>query len=196
MNALDWILVAVGAVSILRGLTRGMVSQVCGLAGLVGGFLLAAHMYAGVAARLKDTFSGLPYPEAVAFISLYVLAGFGAALIGWWLGSILHRTGFGWTDRVLGAGVGGLKGILFSVVLVYLLAVFLPGGSPFLAQSLLAPRAREAGDMLLRWAPEGMKRSVMEQIEALRKSLSEAETIPAAPPPPPPPEKQKNRKQP
>lgn len=84
MNGLDWFLLAVGIFCLVRGLLRGAISQLFGIAGVIGGFLLAAHSYESLARQLSALFPGLPGAAAIGFLVIFLLTWFCVGVTGYW----------------------------------------------------------------------------------------------------------------
>jgi len=157
MNALDWILLCVALVCVVRGVWRGAVSQVFGIAGLCGGFLTAAHYYQGVAFRLSHAFPKLTAAPVISFITLFFLAWFCIGAIGFGMSKLLHRSGLGFFDRFLGAGVGLGKATLFSIIVISMLTFFLSADSPLLFESYLAPHVQGMARIVIKATPPGVQ---------------------------------------
>lgn len=157
MNALDWILLGVTIICVVRGIWRGAVSQVFGIAGLCGGFLTAAHYYQGVALRLAHAFPKLTAAPAVSFVALFLLAWFCIALVGFGLSKLLHRSGLSFFDRFLGAGVGLGKAALFSIIVISMLTFFLSAENPLLFESTLVPHVQGVARIAIKATPQSVQ---------------------------------------
>ncbi len=157
MNGLDWFLAVLFAFGILRGLWRGAISQVFGIAGLLGGFLLASHTYESVASKILHTFPRLPQPQLVTtltFVGMFVLTWFCLSLLGYWVGSVFRRTGLGCADRVLGAGIGMAKAFVMAVIVISSLTFLLPSENELLRDSQLAPYVQYGAQYLVKITPQ------------------------------------------
>lgn len=119
-SALDWILIAVLALSALSGLVRGFIGVVASLAA----WLLAAWAalrFGGQVALLLAR-GGEPGPGqllagfGLSFIIVLVLVG----LVGWMVRKLVHSVGLSGLDRLLGLVLGLLRGGVIACVLVLL----------------------------------------------------------------------------
>jgi membrane protein required for colicin V production len=156
MNGLDWFLAVLFAFGILRGLWRGAISQVFGIAGVLGGFLLASHSYQAVAARILQTFPRLTEPNLVAtltFAGIFILTWFCLSILGYWAGSILRRTGLGCVDRLFGGGIGLAKAFIMAIIVISSLTFLLPPDSQLLRESQLAPYVQYGAQYLVKVTP-------------------------------------------
>jgi membrane protein required for colicin V production len=157
MNGLDWFLIVIGIVCLGRGIFRGAVSQLFGIAGVVSGLLLAAHSYESVARQLSGVFPGLPGAAGISFFVLFLLTWFCVGVAGYWTGKLLRHTGLGFLDRLLGGGVGLAKALILSVIVVALLTLLLSPKSSLLAQSYLAPYVQQGAQLMLKATPKNLQ---------------------------------------
>lgn len=157
MNALDWILLGVAIICVVRGIWRGAVSQVFGIAGLCGGFLTAAHYYQGVALRLTHAFPDLSAAPAISFVTLFLLTWFCIGALGFCISKLLHRSGLSFFDRFLGAGIGLGKAALFSIIVISMLTFFLSAENPLLFESYLVPHVQEVAEIAIKATPQSVQ---------------------------------------
>lgn len=144
MNGLDWVIAGIGIVCIGRGLWRGAISQVFGILGVLGGFLLATHFYQATADQLVRAFPNLTVAPAISFGLLFLLAWFCIGAVGYGIASLIHRSGLGFLDRLAGGAIGAGKALLLAVVIISVLTLFLPPQSGLLSGSQLRPVVDEA----------------------------------------------------
>ncbi|MCV6607146.1 MAG: CvpA family protein [Campylobacterales bacterium] len=121
-HILDIIVIALVTVLGLKGLFHGMVKEVFGLLGLVGGVFIASRI-AGDMGALVSSF--LPFVEND---SGGKLAGFAAAFLIFWALMILtggittklvQKSGLGLIDKLAGAVVGAAKIFLIFAIVAY-----------------------------------------------------------------------------
>jgi membrane protein required for colicin V production len=173
MNGLDWLLIGIAIVCLGRGIFRGAISQVFGIAGVIGGFLLAAHSYEAIARQLAAVFPGLPGAAAISFIVIFLLTWFCVGLSGYWIGRLLRRTGLGFLDRFLGGAVGLAKALVLGVIVIALLTLLLSPKSTFLAQSILTPYVQQAAQLLLKATPQNLQKLFEERQKAFKRNWLE-----------------------
>jgi membrane protein required for colicin V production len=169
MNGLDWVLAGIAVFSLARGMWRGAVSQVFGILGVIGGFVLASNYYQVLAVRVTQAFPSLTAPQAVSFAVLFLLTWFCIGLLGYLIGKLLHGTGLGFLDRVAGGAVGVAKAAVIAVVLISALTFFLPPQSPLLSESCLVPHVQEIGRFLVRVTPESVQTLFEEKQKELKR---------------------------
>ncbi len=173
MNGLDTFLIVVGLFCLVRGILRGAISQLFGIAGVISGFLLAAHSYESLARQLSALFPGLPGAAAVSFIALFLLTWFCVGITGYWTGRLLRRTGLGFLDRLLGGMVGLTKALLLGIMIIALLTLLISPKSSFLTHSTLAPYIQQAAQLLLKATPKSLQKLFEEKQKAFKHDWSE-----------------------
>jgi membrane protein required for colicin V production len=115
MTALDWIVLLILGLSLVRGLMRGMVDTVFSLAawflafiaGKWGAVLVAPLLPMGIDSPNLRYFAG--------FVIVFLLVLIGVMLLGYALASTLRVIGLGGADKLLGGLVGLLKGGMIVV---------------------------------------------------------------------------------
>jgi membrane protein required for colicin V production len=176
MNMLDWVIVCIGAFWILRGLMRGAISQIFGIAGIFIGFLVASHQYLQVSVFITGQFHSISSSAALplSFILLFLCTWFTIAVVGSWIVRIVRSAGLGFIDRLWGAMIGFCKALLFAIVTISVLTLFSTGGNaPLLAQSKLAPGITEASKYLFKIAPSKVQEELSKKQNELKKLVSE-----------------------
>jgi membrane protein required for colicin V production len=139
-NGLDWVLVGVLLLSIAAGFRRGLVRTVLGLAGYIGGFMLASWKYVEVG----DWITGYGWIKSpatarvVAYLLIVALVVVAIELIA----RLVHRTvravGLSFFNRMLGAGFGFVRGVIAGMALLMIPMTFAPG-SRLVTTSVLSP---------------------------------------------------------
>ena len=160
----------------LRGLMRGAISQIIGVAGILTGFLVASHQYQPVGSFITRQFPSISGTAAgpLSFILLFLLTWFSIAVAGFWVVRVVRSAGLGFLDRLWGAMIGFGKALLFAIVTISCLTLFSAGGSPpLIAQSTLAPRVREASQFLFKLAPVKVQEELSRKQKEVQKLLSD-----------------------
>lgn len=120
---LDWVLLAVLAVSVAVGLWRGFVFECLSLAGWV-----VAWFAAQWGAPLLRPWVPLFGPDSPVRLGLCFALAFVAALVAWALLSrlirmLIHATPLSIPDRLLGAAFGALRGAVLLLALATVVAL-------------------------------------------------------------------------
>ena len=117
MAAIDWILVAVLAASMLLGAWRGLVYEVLSVMGWIAAFVLAQWFAPDVAEKLPMQNSGETLRYAAAFVLVFVVSVFVAGLISALMKKIMTVVGLRPVDRMLGATFGLFRGLILLLAL-------------------------------------------------------------------------------
>jgi membrane protein required for colicin V production len=117
MTALDWILLAIGALSAFWGLLRGLVREVLSVAGWVASFWLAQKHAADMGAWLPWGGSHETWRQLSGFVVVFVSVLVASTLIALLMKKLTSAAGLGPLDRLLGALFGALRGLLLLLTL-------------------------------------------------------------------------------
>lgn len=117
MNALDLILLALGAASALWGLWRGLVREVLSVAGWVASFWLGQRYAAPLGEWLPLLGSNETWRRLAGFVIVFLLVLVGSALLANGMRKMATAVGLGPLDRALGAMFGALRGLLLLLTL-------------------------------------------------------------------------------
>ena len=120
---IDIVVGVVIGIALLRGLFLGLVRESFSLAALGGAYIAVVLFREPVAAWLQDASGGEIGPGYAPWLAAGLLAV--ATIIGLVLvGKLLHHgiqaAGLGWADRVGGAVLGAVEGVLAVAILVLL----------------------------------------------------------------------------
>lgn len=140
MNGFDYILIAMVGISTVAAASKGFVYEVWMFAATLAGIGLAGWMYPVAAdwiARLPFGLS-LEARNFAGFGLILVLVLLAAAIVGRIGRGAVHAIGLGWADRILGAGLGLVRGIALAAVVTVMLAAY-PIAPGMLAGSTIAP---------------------------------------------------------
>lgn len=120
---LDWVFLAILALSFLIGAWRGLVFEVISLASWVAAFLLAQWFAADVAKFLPMTGAGEGVRYAAAFVLTFVVALFAGGLLALVLKKMVSSVGLAPFDRVLGAVFGLVRGMVVLLAIAVVVAM-------------------------------------------------------------------------
>ncbi|WP_404362400.1 CvpA family protein [Marinobacter sp.] len=121
MNALiwiDWVIIALIAVSTLISLKRGFVREALSLVSWVGAFIIARTFHPQMQALLEGTVETPMVRLVAAFAILFFGTLIVGAIINNMIGHLVKATGLTATDRVLGMGFGLLRGLVVVIVAI------------------------------------------------------------------------------
>ena len=171
MNLLDFILLTVLAIALIRGLMRGMIRQVASLLGLIAGFVVAGHSYVRLLPFFRHHFPTFPYLEVFSYIAVYTATWLAVVLLGYLFVKLSRAMLMAWADRLLGGILGFFKGLVAAVILVAVLTLFLPSKSRLLTDSLLSVHIQRAGYYLVQLTPKELRKRYNKRHETLVRQL-------------------------
>jgi len=176
MNLLDWILTGVAAFSVLRGLMRGAISQLFGVAGILAGFFVAARYYGQVGAELLRNFPSLSGSGTISFILLFILTWFCISAAGFWIAKIMRSAGLGFLDRLWGGMIGFGKALVLSIAVVSILTMFSPD-SNLLTESVMVKKINMVSNLLFTMAPDNVKNEFSKRQKELENLISRKKAL-------------------
>ena len=144
MNAIDIIILATLALSLIMGFFWGLIRQVIALVGLAGGLILAGQYYAGAADFLhgsdgKGLVADENWARIIAFVGIMILFSLLLGIVGSTLRLVARLLFLGWLDRLLGAVLGLLIALTLTTSMVIVATVFpVPGLSDGVRDSQVA----------------------------------------------------------
>jgi membrane protein required for colicin V production len=144
MNALDWAIVGVTAISVLLGVWRGFVREVLSLAGWIVGIWLAIRFAPALGRGLPAEVALVEVRIAVAAVAIVVGALVVAAILAWLIGKLMSAVRLSGTDRLLGAVFGLLRAALILLLLVLFAGRTALASQPLWRESQLLPHVEAA----------------------------------------------------
>lgn len=136
---MDFVVIAILGIAMVRGLFRGMVREALSVGALVGACFAVVHLSEPAAAwivHLTDGEIGPSIAPWVAGIAVVIATLFGAALVARMARGGARAVGLGWVDHAGGAVLGLAEGVLVSAILVQVASSSLGPSHPFLEDSL------------------------------------------------------------
>lgn len=157
MNAVDLIIIAVLALSVLVGLWRGLISEVLALVTWIAAFwvawtygpTVAAHFEHSIETPILRVFLGY----GLCFIAVLIVG----ALVRFAIHTLVDSTGLGGTDRLLGMIFGFARGLLLVTLLVFLVDQTGFAREPMWQQSTLLPQFNSLAAWLEREMPPNVR---------------------------------------
>jgi membrane protein required for colicin V production len=172
MSIADWIILGFLVFSVTAAALEGFFFEAFKLAGLVVGYLLAAWQYYRLAnwfaPYLKSPWLGEIAGFLIIFFSVLIVAGFVGVIARW----AMKKAGLRAIDRLLGAVLGLLRGVL--VVAVVLTAVAALAPAKWLADSELSPYFLVGGRAAIWLAPAELRHRFYQGLDYLRQAHEQA----------------------
>ena len=139
MNILDITIVVVLVFFLVRGIYRGFFREMGSLAGVILGIWLANLYQPQLTHFLGSYLPRGTFLPLISFALIFLIILVGCNLVSWWLKMLFKKALLGGADRVVGAGVALLKGVIIIYFFILMMTFFLPSKSPLIAQSKMAP---------------------------------------------------------
>lgn len=184
LNGLDYAILAIVAVGVLHGMTRGALRMATSILSLVLGIYTASIYYEQAAAFARNYFKTDPTVSAiigyaVIFIAIFMLIEMAGSRIILLI-RIIHLN---WLDRLGGAIFGAIIGAVLAGLVVVAMTAALPPESSILTKSKLSPEVLGYDHELLGFVPAQVERMYEEKRAELFRDWAAAETETPAPSP-------------
>ncbi len=170
MNPFDIIIIVILGYSLVRGIFRGLVKEVSSIIGVLGGFYAAFTYYTMLAKLLSGLIKETVYLNILSFLIIFCSVLIVVGILGVIIKYLLNIAFLGWVDRISGVGFGLVKGILIASILFITLTAFLPKGSAFLKNSMLAPHVSWVSEKMAKVVSKEMKQDFMAKLGELKKA--------------------------
>ena len=151
MNWLDIVILVAIAIAAFLGLRMGLIKAVLVLAGIIVGVILAGHFSGPLAQRLTFIPSE-SVAKVVAFAIILIGVLLIAAIVAWLLTWTAKVVMLGWVNRLGGAVLGLLLGVLFCSALLAMWVNFM-GMAEAIAESAIATILLDRLPMVLALLP-------------------------------------------
>ena len=169
MNPFDILILVILGYSLIRGLFRGLVKEISSIVGVFGGFYAAYTYYKILAKLLSGLIQDVSYLNILSFLIIFCGVLIVVSVLGVIIKYLLNIAFLGWVDRIGGVIFGFVKGILIVTVLFISLTAFLPKGSAFIKNSVLAPHVSWVSEKMAKVVSQEMKQDFMSKLEELKK---------------------------
>lgn len=150
MTILDWVIIAVLAVSLLLGLMRGLVREALSIISWIAAFWLAkqycvpaGEYIAGIIDISESMFRVWVGYAAVFILTLLVLS-----IVSYVINKLLSSGGLKVFDRLLGTGFGFLRGVAITAILILVIKAFSLNTTDMWKDSKLVTHFEPAADFL------------------------------------------------
>ena len=163
MNMFDAIIIGVTLILAIKGYFNGIVKEIGGLVGIIGGLFLASKFYHQAGVYINENLLEIPNKSAVdliGFISVFVGFWVVVVFVGFLISKILKASALGGLDRLLGFLFGGAKFFLLISIIISLLwqVAFIRNKLEELSkESIVMPILIETGKKIINLTPDEIK---------------------------------------
>jgi membrane protein required for colicin V production len=177
VNLLDVVIVALCIGFAVYGIVQGVVRQLFSWGGLILGHIVGVKFYATAQEQLRLDF---PHGDIVAYLLTFVAVYLVFRLVGLFVERWVRGSELSGTDRFAGMMTGFVKGVLLSVLLVFVLVILLPRDTSLLRESKLAPRTMVAIRWVQKVFPEKIRNAFREKVGSISPPSRGGRKDPAA----------------
>jgi len=164
MNLFDGIIIAITLILAIKGYFNGIIKEVAGLIGIIGGLFLASKFFHQTGVYINYNLFEIPNKSAVdlvGFITVFVGFWVITVFIGFLLGKILKLSALGGLDRVLGFIFSGAKFFLLVSVIIAMLshvAFIREKIKSFTKNSFVYPILVKTGENIINITPQNLEK--------------------------------------
>lgn len=160
MSWVDYLLIAIVALSAVISLLRGFVREALALVGWVAAVWLVLSFTQPVAALFAGHVEVPSVRMGIAALLIFVGTLIVAAIVVYLVGLLVDKTGLSGTDRMLGVVFGAARGVIIAAILVLLAGLTPLPRDPWWHQSVLLPRFQQVAEQLRTLLPQEIARNV------------------------------------
>ncbi|HIQ50618.1 MAG TPA: CvpA family protein [Nautiliaceae bacterium] len=163
MNIFDAIIIGITLILAIKGYFNGIIKELGGLIGIIGGLFLASKFYHQAGVYINGNLLEIPNKSAIdliGFISVFVGFWVAVVFIGFLISKILTASALGGLDKLLGFLFGGIKFFLLISVIVSLLwqvAFIKEELKEFTKKSIVMPILIKTGEKIINLTPNDIK---------------------------------------
>ncbi|MHB1015579.1 MAG: CvpA family protein [Desulfurivibrionaceae bacterium] len=154
MNSIDFGVLAIILIFLVRGVWIGFVRQLASLAALILGYLFAGRYYQQLSPRLSSVIHSPQLCFLVTYGLLFLAVFFGVIALGFVLKKVMSISLLGWFDRVMGGIFGLVKAGVIIPVLFMVMSGLLADNNPLMTGSRAAPYLFRSSGFLLSFVPD------------------------------------------
>jgi len=157
--------VTIGAIILLlaiKGFMNGVIKEVFGLAGLIGGVYFASRLSDDAAVFIDKNFVHIENAsllKLLGFMAILIIIWLSATILGAIFSKLTSASGLGFLNRLLGFVVGGGKYfVIFALIVTALsnIAIVKEYTQKYIKDSMLYPILNEAGSTIIHIDPKSL----------------------------------------
>lgn len=178
MNWLDITVIAIFAVFAITGLFRGFVRQVFSILAIGGGLIVATMFFdlAGFMLVQKGFILNSAIANVIGFILVLLFTYLIIQILGWVVTKLIGTLQLSWADRIGGGVLGGLFGVIMSILLIAGLTFFFGEEDPTFKNSVTTPYLKTAYLLIKDSVPDDIDK----EFQRARKLIRAKGIVPAS----------------
>jgi membrane protein required for colicin V production len=174
VNLFDIFILCIVTFCLIRGVFRGLIKEGVSLIGLIAGFCAASYYYVLIAELLFNWISSETYFRTLGFFTVLLGIVIITNVLIPPIKSILGIDFIRGVDISIGAGVGIIKGLIVSCIMLIVFSVFFPRGASFIADSRFSINLIRISEKIILVSPHEMKNEFTEKIDFYKKTWTES----------------------
>jgi len=161
MNFLDWVILALVAISVIGSLLKGFARETISLGSVLLGLVLASWCYPVVAVFFDRYVRTKDIAAMLGFVMIFAGCLLLGAVISFFVYKFLRIAHLQWFDRLLGAAFGLVRGWMIAAILILLLTAF-PVEITSVEEAQLAPYLLVSARALIIITPHSLRERFLE----------------------------------
>ncbi len=180
MNWLDYLLLLIIVLSIIHGLAHGALRMLTSIFSFILGIYAALTWHSQVAALVQAHLGASPFSsELIGWIAIFLLVFALVEIAGQRIIALAALVHLNLVDRLAGAALGAVLGVVFSGINIVLLTALLPANYPLLQNSALAPRILSYDQKLVDYVPPQLRQAYQDKRNQLAQYWNDKNKNPA-----------------
>lgn len=178
----DLVILAIIVLLGLKGILNGLVKEIFGLIGLVGGVFVASR-YSHELGNIVAQFVPFKNPNAISitgFVIGLAMFWFGSLFAGKIISNLVVVSGLGSIDSILGFVAGGGKVFLVFSIIAFIssnIEIINKNSSKLFENSKLYPILVDTGSYIVKLDPEAMVKKVVEEPMTIQQPQQEIQNV-------------------
>lgn len=170
MSVQDIVILAIVVASILYSARRGAVKEIFAVLSVILGIAGAVYLHG----PLGKAMGGSNIARVISFVILFFGVALVVSRIGKTLRAALRLAFLGGMDRLVGAGIGLVKGVLIVCIILGLATSYIPSAKNLLGNTRLSVPTLKVVDILSPLLPSELRETFEKRYEDIRKQGDKA----------------------
>jgi len=156
----DGFIIGITLILAIKGFFNGVVKEITGLIGVIGGFFVASRYYHQAGEFINQNLITIPNKSSidlVGFIGVFLLVWIFCIFLGFLFSNLLKVSALGFIDKILGFLVGGVKFFLIISIIIaslYKMEFLKDYINKLVKDSKVFPISVKIGDEIMKLSPK------------------------------------------
>jgi membrane protein required for colicin V production len=176
MNLLDYFIIVLMGLFALRGIFRGFIRELASLVGVVLGIFLGYFIEPKLSVMLKAYLADMASLPLISFAILFFMSILFCNCLAWLFMHLSKKEVKGWGNRVSGAILALLKGLVVIFLLIVLLTFYVPSQAPLVSKSKMAPYVIKSYQSMVGIFSKPALQNWKQKIDSTQKKITQTVT--------------------